>query len=57
MLAGGLTPQNVADAIARTGARQVDVSTGVETGPGIKDVGLIAEFISAAKAGASPKRA
>lgn len=49
MLAGGLTPQNVAEAIARTGAQQVDVSTGVESSPGVKDVSLIAEFVSAAQ--------
>ena len=45
MLAGGLTPENVAEAIALTGARHVDVSTGVESGPGIKDPAKIAEFI------------
>ena len=48
MLAGGLTPQNVADAIRLTGARQVDVSSGVETAPGIKDAGRIAAFVAAA---------
>lgn len=50
MLAGGLTPQNVADAITRTGARQVDVSSGVETAPGVKDAGLIDAFCGAATA-------
>jgi len=50
MLAGGLTPENVALAIQMTGARQVDVSTGVETAPGIKDTRLIEAFIKAAKA-------
>jgi phosphoribosylanthranilate isomerase len=50
MLAGGLTPENVADAIARTEAAMVDVSSGVETSPGIKDKKLIAKFIEAAKA-------
>ena len=45
MLAGGLTPDNVAEAIALTGTSQVDVSTGVESGPGIKDVGKITDFI------------
>jgi phosphoribosylanthranilate isomerase len=50
MLAGGLTPDNVAEAIALTGAAQVDVSTGVETGPGEKDAALIAAFCKAAQA-------
>jgi phosphoribosylanthranilate isomerase len=49
MLAGGLTPDNVALAIARTGARQVDVSSGVETAPGHKDAGLIRAFVAAAR--------
>ncbi len=49
MLAGGLTPQNVAEAIRLTGARQVDVASGVESAPGVKDTGLIAEFIAAAR--------
>ena len=48
MLAGGLTPVNVAEAIRLTGARQVDVSSGVETAPGVKDAGLIQAFIAAA---------
>ena len=47
MLAGGLTPENVGEAIALTGARQVDVSSGVETAPGVKDAALIRAFLSA----------
>jgi len=48
MLAGGLTPENVAEAIALTGARQVDVSSGVESAPGVKDIAAIGAFIEAA---------
>ncbi len=43
-LAGGLTPANVAHAITATGAPLVDVSSGVESAPGVKDVGLIRAF-------------
>jgi phosphoribosylanthranilate isomerase len=48
MLAGGLTAQNVAEAIRLTGARQVDVSSGVENAPGVKDNDLIRAFIKSA---------
>lgn len=51
LLAGGLTPGNVAEAIATAGAPGVDVSSGVERPRGVKDVGLIAEFIRAARGG------
>jgi phosphoribosylanthranilate isomerase len=50
MLAGGLTPDNVAEAIRLTGARQVDVSSGVETAAGVQDSALIRAFIAAATA-------
>ncbi len=50
MLSGGLTPETVADAIQRTGATRVDVSSGVETRPGEKDNDLIRAFIANAKA-------
>lgn len=48
MLAGGLTPQNVAEAIRLTGAPVVDVSSGVESEPGQKDEALIRAFVAAA---------
>ena len=47
-IAGGLTPANVAQAIAETGAPLVDVSSGVESAPGVKDVDKIAAFLKAA---------
>lgn len=50
MLAGGLTPENVGEAIALTGAPQVDVSSGVEKSAGIKDAARISAFIKAAMA-------
>lgn len=49
MLAGGLDAENVAQAMLLTGASQVDVSSGVESAPGIKDNDKIAGFIRAAK--------
>jgi phosphoribosylanthranilate isomerase len=49
MLAGGLTPANVAEAIRLTGATAVDVSSGVESRPGEKDPELIRSFLHAAK--------
>ena len=49
LLAGGLTPSNVGTAIGLTGATAVDVSSGVERTKGVKDAGLIRDFIAAAK--------
>jgi phosphoribosylanthranilate isomerase len=48
-LAGGLTPETVAEAIRRTGAPMVDVASGVEDAPGIKSVAKIAAFVEAAR--------
>ena len=48
-LAGGLSPANVAEAIRLTGAPLVDASSGLETAPGVKDVGLIRAFIVAVR--------
>lgn len=48
-LAGGLTPDNLAEAAAITGAMLADVSSGVESAPGVKDAGRIAAFLQAAR--------
>lgn len=53
MLSGGLTPDNVGEAIGATGACGVDVSSGVESAPGVKDPALIEAFVAAARKSAS----
>ena len=50
MLSGGLDPTNVGEALSATGARGVDVSSGVESAPGRKDAARIAAFIAAVRA-------
>ena len=50
MLAGGLTPENVAEAIKMTGVKQVDVSSGVEDAPGQKNAELIQKFVQSSRA-------
>ncbi|GAB0112588.1 phosphoribosylanthranilate isomerase [Acidisoma sp. C75] len=49
LLAGGLTPENVGEAIRLSGTGGVDVSSGVESAPGVKDPARIRDFISAAR--------
>ncbi len=49
MLAGGLTPDNVAQAIRVTQARQIDVSSGVESAPGLKDMDKMRNFVAQAR--------
>lgn len=51
LLAGGLNPDNVAEALRQTGAPGVDVSSGVETAPGEKSPALIRRFVESARAG------
>lgn len=51
MLAGGLTPGNVSRAIGLAKATQVDVSSGVESSPGVKDSAKMADFVRAARGG------
>ncbi|HLV07459.1 MAG TPA: phosphoribosylanthranilate isomerase [Croceibacterium sp.] len=48
-LAGGLTPENVGEALRLTGAPLVDTSSGVESAPGVKDIDKIAAFCRAAR--------
>ncbi len=56
-LSGGLHSGNVAEAIRLSGARAVDASSGVETAPGTKDVGLIQAFLHTARQSSVPRAA
>jgi phosphoribosylanthranilate isomerase len=49
MLSGGLNADNLREAVRATQAPAVDVSSGIEVGPGVKSVGMIGEFLAAAK--------
>lgn len=51
LLSGGLTPENVGEALRLTHAPGVDVSSGVESAPGVKDAGKIKAFVTAARRG------
>ncbi|MBU6371112.1 MAG: phosphoribosylanthranilate isomerase [Alphaproteobacteria bacterium] len=50
LLSGGLTPENVGEAVRASGASQVDVASGVERAPGVKDPDRIMAFLAAAAA-------
>lgn len=49
MLSGGLNKNNIGEALASSGARSVDVSSGVESAPGVKDPGMMKEFVEAVR--------
>jgi phosphoribosylanthranilate isomerase len=55
VLAGGLNPENIAAAVAASGARTVDVNSGVEASPGVKDHAKLATFFDALKQASAPK--
>lgn len=51
ILSGGLTPQNIREAVQQTRPVAVDVASGVESAPGVKDLAMVQEFIEQARAG------
>ena len=53
MLSGGLNASNIGDALRATNAQGIDISSGVESAPGVKDVGLIRDFFRAVGAAKS----
>jgi phosphoribosylanthranilate isomerase len=56
ILAGGLRPSNVAQAVQLLSPQVVDVSSGVETAPGVKDPALVQQFVTAARGAAETQR-
>jgi phosphoribosylanthranilate isomerase len=56
ILAGGLGPQNIGDAVAQSGARFVDVNSGVESAPGVKDEAKLERFVAALRDAAHGRR-
>ena len=56
ILAGGLTPENIGDALKQTRARVVDVNSGVESAPGIKDEAKLKRFVVAMHEAATASR-
>lgn len=55
ILAGGLKPENIAEAVRQTGARWVDVNSGVESAPGVKDAARLRAFAAALRAAVTPQ--
>ena len=47
MLSGGLNAENIGEALALTGAKAIDTSSGVESAPGVRDLGRMEEFFDA----------
>jgi phosphoribosylanthranilate isomerase len=57
LVSGGLDADTVGEALARTGAPGVDVSSGVESAPGVKDTARITAFLQAVRAATAPQTA
>ena len=57
ILSGGLNPANIGEALVETGARSVDVNSGVESAPGVKDPAKLRAFAEALRAAARARNA